>query len=319
MLPVFVLVSLILLIALLLFRPIQTRTLVSKPHPVHTYAEVEQRINKLLAAEKPVLNPLCRLQFMSHGEKVERAVLFFHGFSNCPQQFHELGSLFFDRGYNVLIAPLPHHGLSDRMTTDQERFTAEELAAFTDEMVDLSHGLGDQVTLVGFSAGGVATAWAAQNRRDIDRAVIISPGFGYQLIPTPLTMPVANLALALPNFYRWWDPELKEAIGPKHAYPRYSTHALAQILRLSYAVRVEARSARPQTQSILVITNANEPAVNNELTAQVVEAWRKNGAVNLQTQEFEAGLQLDHDFIDPDQPNQPTEIVYPRLVEWITK
>jgi len=44
-------------------------------------------------------------------------------------------------------------------------------------VVDIAQRLGEQVVMLGISAGGVATAWAAQNRSDIDLAVIISPVF----------------------------------------------------------------------------------------------------------------------------------------------
>src|SRR6185503_9544167 len=120
----------------------------------------------------------------THGQKVERAILLLHGYTNCPQQFLELGQRFYDLGYNVLIAPLPHHGLANRLTDEQSQLTAKELASYADEMVDIAHGLGNEVVMMGISGGGVATAWAAQNRSDLDLAVIISPAFGFKEIPT---------------------------------------------------------------------------------------------------------------------------------------
>lgn len=294
------------------------KNLTSHPNPVQNYAEALQRIEALQARASPEMNPDCRLQFMTHGEKVERAIVFVHGYAYCPQQFRALGQRFFDLGDNVLVVPLPWHGLSDRLTEAQSRLTAEELAAYADEMVDIAQGLGTQTVLVGISGGGVTTAWAAQYRQDLGLAVIISPGFGFQQIPTALTAPAANLFLVVPNAYQWWDPNLKEAVPPAYAYPRYSTRALAQILRLGQAVRSTARQTPPAARAILVVTNANDNAVNNELITRVVDMWRKMGG-QVTTFEFEKDLRLGHDLIDPTQPDQRIDLVYPRLIELINQ
>src|SRR5207245_6985782 len=68
-----------------------------------------------------------------------------------------LGEMFHALGHNVLIARFPHHGLKDRLTTDQVHLTAEELVGLVDEVMDIARGLGDHITLVGLSGGGVMT------------------------------------------------------------------------------------------------------------------------------------------------------------------
>ena len=159
---VIVLVAIVLCAVVVLFRPMNVRGLTSNPDPAGDYAAAVERIEALWAGEASLpMNPQCRLKFMTHGQKVERAIAFVHGYTNCPQQFNELGQQFYDLGYNVLIAPAPHHGLVDRMTTDQARLTAQELTAYADEVVDIAQGLGEHVTLAGISMGGTTTAWAA--------------------------------------------------------------------------------------------------------------------------------------------------------------
>jgi len=262
--------------------------------------------------------PECITQFMTHGQKTDKVIIFVHGYTNCPAQFKELGQRFYDLGYNVLIAPLPHHGLADRMNDEQGQLSADEMAAYADQMVDIAGGLGNHVTMVGLSAGGVITAWAAQNRKDIDLAVVISPGFGFKAIPTALTAPTMNVVSILPDAFVWWDENLKADVLPTHAYPRYSKHTLAQIMRLGFAVQNKAGRQLPAAVRILVITNANDESVNNVLTADVVSKWTRDGA-NIRTYEFPASLGLPHDMIDPSQPKQPIDIVYPKLIELITK
>jgi dienelactone hydrolase len=301
---------------LILLRPWNISTLASHPDPVDSYPQALQRIEQLRAKEPPGMNPVCRLQLMTHDRKVARAIILVHGYTNCPQQFDELGKRFYDLGYNVLIAPLPHHGLADRLTGEQARLTAEELVNYADETVDIAQGLGDQVVMMGLSAGGVTTAWAAQNRSDIDLAVIISPAFGFQQIPTPLTAAIANISILLPDSLVWWDPASKADFPPAYAYPQYSRHALAQILRLGLATQALARRSAPAAKRIEVVFNPTDDAINNPLVWKVVRNWQAHAA-NLSTYQFDPNLQLHHDLIDPTQPYQETEVVYPQLIDLV--
>jgi alpha-beta hydrolase superfamily lysophospholipase len=301
-----------------LFIPWNLNALASHTHPVKSYEEAVQRIDTLQADHVSAMNPDCLTEFMTHGQKVQNVIVLVHGYTSCPAQFKELGEQFYDLGYNVLIVPLPHHGLADRMTDEQSQLTADELAIYADEVVDIAQGLGDRVTVMGFSCGGIVTAWVAQNRSDVDTAVIISPAFGFKQIPTPVTAPVMNMVLVLPNSFEWWDPTLQAEAGPIHAYPRYSKHTLAQIMRLGFAVQIKARQGAPAANRLIVVTNANDTSVNNLLTSQVVTVWQEHGA-NITTYEFPVRLGLGHDLIDPVQPDQRIDIVYPQLIELITK
>ena len=315
--PVLPPIGILLGIVIALFIPWKIADLSSHPHPARDYQDAVRRIDTLKAGET-ALNPVCRTQFMTHGQRVDRAIVFVHGYTTCPQQFNELGKRFYALGYNVLIAPVPHHGLLDRMTDEQARLSAEEIAVYTDQVMDIARGLGAHVAMAGISLGGIATAWAAQNRSDLDLAVLIAPGFGYKQIPTFWTVPIANLFQILPVSFDWWTPALKENGGPSYAYPRYSRRTLGEIMRLGFAVQAAARRAAPAARAIVVVTNAADPAVNNELTAQVVQDWRAQGA-NLSTYEFGIQLGLGHDIIDPGDQNGNIELVYPRLIELINK
>ena len=308
--------GIVLAIVFIILTPWRISNLSSHPRPVQNYAEAMQRIDRFRAQEPSDMNPVCQLQLMTHDEKVDRAIVLVHGYTNCPQQFHELGQRFYDLNYNVLIAPLPYHGLSDRMTEAHAQLKAEELAAYADEMVDIAQGLGDQVIVMGISAGGVTTAWAAQNRNDIDLAVVISPAFGYKQVPTPLTAAAMNIYMFLPDSFAWWDSVLQAEAPPPYAYPRYSTHALVQPLRVGFATQADARRVQPAAKKILIVFNANDDSINNALTSHVVNVWKAHGA-NLTTYEFEASLNLPHDLIDPTQPDQQIDVVYPRLIDLI--
>jgi esterase/lipase len=314
--PVVLAVVVIVLSAIIF--PWSASSTASRPSPVATYAEAAERVVSMRADEQPRLNPACLVKLMTHERRVDHVIVLVHGYTSCPQQFEVLGRQFFDQGYNVLIAPLPHHGLSDRMTSDQALLTAAELARYGDEVVDIARGLGEHVTVAGISAGGVVSGSAAQNRQDVDLAVLISPAFGFKQVPTPLTGAAMNLFSLLPNSFTWWDPLHKDVGGIPYAYPRYSTRALSQIMRLGYSVQNAARRSAPAARQILIVTNGNEPSVNNELTQQVGELWRAHSAA-ISFYEFPADWGLAHDLIDPLQPDAKTDSVYPILVDLITQ
>jgi pimeloyl-ACP methyl ester carboxylesterase len=307
----------IILLAFVLLIPLDNRELVSDPHPVASYLEAIQRIAQIQAGEVSGYNPECHTILMTHGAQVEHGIIFIHGYTNCPEQFRQLAGNFFELGYNVLMVPLPHHGLSDPLTPELSRLTAEELVAYTDTVIDIAHGLGKQVSLGGISGGGVIAAWAAQYRVDLDQAVIISPGFGVSQIPTPLTVPAAKLALVLPNIYVWWDPDLKTVGSIDHAYPRYATRPLAQLIRLGDAVHEAAHRSAPAARSIMVITNAADTSINLDLVREITRHWQEHRASTLTSYEFPADLNLIHDIIDPAQNDQRIDVVYPRLIELI--
>jgi len=308
---------LFLALLIVLFWPVSVKGYTSHPGPVQGYSQAEMQIQSMQKQEASDHKPVCQTQFMSHGEKVQRVIVFIHGYTNCPHQFVELGKLFYAEGYNILIAPLPRHGLADRMTEELVELQAEELVSYADRVVDISQGLGEHITVAGISGGGVVTGWIAQNRPDVDLAVLLSPAFGYAQVPPSLTLPASKLYLLLPNSFVWWNEELQEDTPPTHAYPRYSTRALAQLLRLSLVVQAQARRNGPPVSNILVVTNANDQSVSMPLIQEVVGLWRQYPGNELQTYEFPAELGLNHDLIDPAHPEEKIEIVYPQLVELI--
>ncbi len=307
----------ILILAGSLFIPWNVGALTSHSHPAQSYAEAVQRIKVLQSQRTSEMLPDCLTQFMTHGQKTQKVIVLVHGYTNCPKEFVELGTKFYNLGYNVLIAPLPHHGLKDRMNVEQGQLTAEELEAYTDQVVDIAQGLGNQVTILGLSCGGVVTAWAAQNRSDVDTAVVISPAFGFQAIPTLFTAPVMNYVIHTPDVFVWWDPALKENVSPYYTYPQYSKHALAQIMRFGFSVQEAARAHAPLAKHIIYVTNANDDSINNPLALQVAQQWKQDGA-QLSMYEFPASDKLPHDLIDVNKPHSNTPLVDQKLIELVT-
>jgi carboxylesterase len=286
------------------------------PHPAKSFQEAVARIRKDSERDGPDVAPDCRGILFEHGHRTGRAVLFFHGITNCPAQFMALGTELYRRGITVYVPRLPHHGLSNRMTDDLARLDAQEMATFAEQQLDIARGLGDTLIVSGLSLGGVLAAWLGQERTDVDRAAPIAPLLGPSVAPASMARPITRLALALPNRFLWWDDKRKEDLpGPRRVYPRFSTRAMAEIMRLGVAVEERAKRRAPAARELILITVGADPAVSNAAIARLAESWRRRASDRVETYEFPESLKLGHDLIDPEQPYQRVADVYPMLID----
>ena len=289
--------------------------------PLMEYETAVTRIDEIRATElaQGDLNPLCFTNAQTQGQRTEKVIVFFHGFTSCPEQFRELAGQFHEMGYTVYIPRLPYHGAMDQLSEALLNTTAEELAAFTTESINIAHGLGEEVIVGGLSGGGTIGAWAAQTHPDVDRAVLVAPFLGIGFIPTVLNRPVARILDDIPNIWMWWDPETKadNPLTASYSYPRYPLHALAEYLRLGFAAQQLARTIPPAASSINVITNDNDESVNNGITEQLVQTWKAHGEEYLRTYSFDRVLELPHDLITPTREDGNPGLVYPVIIDSI--
>jgi|SRR5688572_2975257 len=310
--------ALLSLILWLAFRPIPIGNLESNPQPAGSYEEAIARIKAMQEEDtQDFARDVCVTKLYDHRATAEHVIVLLHGFTTCPEQFNQLGKQYFEAGHNVFIPRMPYHGLSDRMTNALVNLTAENLAAFGDKVIDIAHGLGKKITVMGISGSGTLVAWLAQNRKDLYFALAIAPLLGLAFIPPSFTTLFERFALLLPNFFLWWDPRTK-ANNPYsiyYAYPRYPTRALAEILRLAMVTRTQAENSHPAAANITMIINDAEPAVSNPQVLNLLQLWRKHGKGNLNEYHFEKELKLPHDIITPDTPGVPIEDIHPRLIE----
>ena len=289
-------------------------SLLSRPNPAAGYSEALERLAVLQARDGPNVHPRAHTLLLTHGAATDRVVVWFHGYTDSPNQFARLAQLSFERGWNVLVPRLPHHGLSDPMTPDTALLTAEMLARSADEALDIAAGLGQQVVVGGLSMGGVISGWLAQQRREVVQAVLLAPAFGAFVIPAPLTRLVGEAAARLPNAFEWWDPINKEGIKqPEISYPRYARRGVAAFLRLSYAMQDLARQSPPAARRMWVITAESDMAISQPMVEHMVKLWRAQG-VKVQTHRFPASLGLDHNFVDPGHPKQHVDVVFPVIL-----
>jgi alpha-beta hydrolase superfamily lysophospholipase len=284
--------------------------------PTLTYADAHARFAAAQSLDDAAVNPLCRSYLLDHGQRTRRAVVYFHGYTNCPAQFRQLGEQFFRRGDNVLVPRLPWQGLADRMTPLHARLTADELAAATQEAVDIACGLGEEVIVMGLSAGAIMAGWAAQLRGDVHTALVCSPSLGFPGWPAWASDWLCRGLRRLPNLFIWWDRKARDRIaGAPHAYPRFATRSLSEIVVWGQALRRAAATAPPQAQQIVVIASAADRAAHLGLTLRLAADWLRHAPDRVRIHTFADALQIQHDMIDPTQPAQRADLVYPVLLD----
>lgn len=283
--------------------------------PAVSFPSAVARIQHLQTQDDDTIHPLSQTKFWSHGEKTPRAILYLHGYTDSTQQFTPFGELLYKQGYNVFAPRLPYHGYKDRLTTDHSQLTASQLVEWTNAMTDIAVGLGDALTVIGLSLGGVLATWVAQHRADVDRVLIVAAALGTSVIPERLTLPAARLFKRLPNFFVWWDPRVRAQAGFEYTYPRFSTRTLAQAFLLGGELLQQAREHPPAARTVWVITNANDFAVSNARCDSFAAAWRRHNTNQIHTFQFPRELGIPHDIMDPADPGVKPEIVFPRLLE----
>jgi carboxylesterase len=311
----------LLIFGLLLFLvPVNLQVSEYKPNPAENFEESLARFEDLASRDGEEINPVCRSRLHHQNQKTDKVIVLFHGMYNCPKQHDVFAQRFVDQGYNVLIPRIPYNGYQDAYTSALKYMTPKVLIELTREIVDMAAGLGDEVVFFGLSTSGNMLAWAVQETDLIDRAVILSPFMAIKNVPVWSNDFIGNFAYRLGNipmqhfmpFGGGRDGEMD------YAYKGHSTKAIGYNLVLARAVLDQAEDgAVPKANKVVVITNAADEAVENEPAKRLVELWQTNGYENMELYEFPAELGLIHDTMDPRQPAQRVDIVYPLVEDYL--
>ena len=281
------------------------------------YAEGIRIAQTIKDLDGPNVNPVCQSRLYTHGHRTERSLVLLHGFTNCPRQMDALGTQLFAQGWNVFIPRYPRHGYTNRLTDAIAELRSEHLVALANRSVEVGTALGERLTVAGLSLGAILAGLMAQRRADVDRAVLIAPMLGLRPIPGPMLTVLSLLATRAPNLYVWWSRKDKGRIGPSYGYPRFSTRAYAALFECGRMLVREARRAAPKAKSLVVVTNAAEPRLDNRFTYALIDSWRNRDA-DVETYEFPIAERLPHDLIDPSNPAQNIELVYPVVTRLIS-
>jgi carboxylesterase len=208
----------------------------------------------------------------------------------------------------VFVPRLPHHAERGRDARQLARLSAADLCRTGDAAVDIAAGLGDSVIVVGLSVGGTIAAWTAEHRPEVRRAVVIAPPFEVSHVPSMLEKPLVNLSSHVPNVTRRAAPDTTRPDRD----PGYTTHALAQVLKLGMAVRRDASRDVPARAEVLFLVNADDGTVKTPAVLDLARVWNDRG-VPVSVYEFPDSLGLPHNILDPMWRRSDASVVYPTL------
>ena len=122
----------------------------------------------------------------------------------------------------------------------------------------------------------------------------------------------------LPNYWTW--NKLRDLSGaPKHIYMRQSTRALGQMFRLALPVLEASLKNPPAASAVFMVLNDNDLRIDNKTALQLIDNWKKRGGQLLDVYRFDVQYKLQHDLIDPGQRGQNTDLVYPVLIDLVTR
>jgi pimeloyl-ACP methyl ester carboxylesterase len=284
--------------------------------PAPSFTATVAGIGAVIDADRanPLIEAAALPRLYHHGRPTDHAVLLYHGFTNCPQQFDELAQRLHARGCNVYVPRIPLHGYRDRLTLALADLTVAQLERATTDSYQLARGLGERISAVGLSLGG-SMALALAQREPIDHAVPIAPFLAPIGFPDWLALATMAVVSWLPDRYTWWDPRIKEQSRPLYAYPGFPSHALAQCIFFGNGVvRASNAGAAPLAKRCTLVTNAGESAVNSAVAVDVIERWNRAGARYDHVVLSDLGAPR-HDIIDPTTFPAARTLVYPKLEE----
>ena len=280
------------------------------PHPIApppTYEDVIARVARRQATDDSVVAQGGRSILLTHDRRTPRVYVLLHGFTNSPSQFQEVGErLFAITGDNVYIPRLPRHAERETPVRALSRVRADELTMFADSVVDVARGLGDSVVVVGMSAGGSITAWIAQWRADVQRAVLIAPALGTGLLSEDQGRELVDIASILPNITRTTKPDTTRPDMVQGTTSR----GLAEVLSLGQRVRDQAVQFQPRVREIVFLINERDRTVSEKASLDLAQQWFDQGASVL-VYKFPASAKLPHNVMEANRRGGNTGMVHP--------
>lgn len=289
-----------------------------RSRPTDSFGQAEAMISRIQERDTKEYQPVCHTFALTHGHATRRAYTLLHGISNCPEQWRPFAQLLYEASHNVYVPRMPNNGYVDRLDTRAADLKAESLADYGSETVDVLHGLGQDTTVTGLSVGENVAAWMAFNRSDVQRSVIIAPSLLEYGVPTWHRRAPPRLANLAPNQPIWWNKDLKETIpGPPYAAPLVFSHSMAEQFRLGQSVIDQAHSQRALIP-ITMVLNENDTAISNEMAILLATSIQSDGG-QADLVIIPKSVGADHDVINPHQANARVEVIYPMLLDLVTR
>jgi dienelactone hydrolase len=276
----------------------------SRVDPAADRAAALARLAELSAADAGISEMTSTRLLEPAGGAASVTIVIWHGFTNAPSQFLAVGELLRDAGYRVLLPRMPRHGLADLLNRELATLTEAELVGQVDACIDIAAGLGDDVWVVGLSAGGTLASWAAATRDEVSRAVIMAPLVAPKGFPMPAVRLCVKYPRIVPRFYMWWDPRAKDALGDNspYAYPGFPLPAVMPFLHLSESLFDGTVSVSHRLDRVVLVTNEHDLAVRQDAAVAFATEVFAGSADSFGEAHIDPALRWTHDFVDPWSP-----------------
>ncbi|MFW7379456.1 MAG: alpha/beta hydrolase [Oligoflexus sp.] len=187
------------------------------PLPAEVYRQWQEHIRA--ETEGKQIQPDCQPTYFPASDEVpfQGIVVFFHGFTACPQQYFSIGSQLADHGFEVFLPLMPGQGREPRDGPggnddnyydlpggkDKDRYQN-----FVDRMNAMARAATGTKVIAGLSGGGSLATGAAIHGKDIwDRILVYAP---YYKNPGMSGVASAALDVLWPSFKNDWGPECRE-------------------------------------------------------------------------------------------------------------
>lgn len=274
-----------------------------------------REFESLAALDEPTAPPECRTLLLTHAVPTQRAFLLLHGFTNCPAQLSLLAKELHLRGHNVLVPLAEGHGRADGSPAGLSVLEPPSLTDRLSVAVRVAAGLGDELTVVGFSFGGVLGAWAACNLDDVHEVVLLSPAFAPAGHHPWSARILPALIRLLPERELWWDPVRRaESPGSPYSYRKLSRRGIGAVFELGMlTVLGTAQRSTPIRRAVLLL-NDNDPAISARVASHAFSQAITPLAERSEVVHLAAQLRLPHDYLDPYAPNADKSEAGRRLV-----
>ena len=260
------------------------------------------KLAELMARDTDVHEPT-GTRLLEPDQAAPVTIVIWHGFTNAPSQFLPIAEQLADAGHRVLLPRMPRHGRTDVLTKALSTLTADELVAHVNTCIDIAAGLGEQVWVVGLSAGGILSALAAATRAEVSRAVLIVPFVAPKGFPMPAVRLCVKFPQLVPRFYMWWDPRVKADLGQSpYAYPGFPLPGVIPFLHLSEAMLDGTVRAGHRLERVVLVTNPHDLAVRMDAARLLGSTMFAASSDFYGVASIDGALNWTHDFVDPWSP-----------------
>jgi alpha-beta hydrolase superfamily lysophospholipase len=248
-----------------------------------TAAQLWQKHIELETGGKNI-QPGCVPRFYQANPAAERrgTVMFFHGFTACPQQYFDISELLAQKGWDVYLPLMPGQGrVPDAPTKDKENHMDlpstdnpneykdgddenDRLQFFVKSMNEIAAATPGEKVLVGLSGGGgLATGAAADGQGLWNRVLLYAPYYKNPGVSGPLS---AFLDRVMPGFVTDWGPKCRQnrtsavgraglcalSVGAARAMTNYGVNAARRANKITVPVQFVGVTADPTADNTAI-------------------------------------------------------------------